>query len=84
MLETTPFVARLGDATKTYGRGPGAVHALQGVSIDFTAHTFTAIMGPSGSGKSTLLQVAAGLERPVVGQRRAGRAATSPASARPR
>ena len=28
VLETTPFVARLGDATKTYGRGPGAVHAL--------------------------------------------------------
>ena len=67
MLETTPFVARLGDATKTYGRGPGAVHALRGVSIDFTAHTFTAIMGPSGSGKSTLLQVAAGLEPPSSG-----------------
>jgi putative ABC transport system ATP-binding protein len=67
VLETTPFVARLGDATKTYGRGPGAVHALQGVSIDFTAHTFTAIMGPSGSGKSTLLQVAAGLEPPSSG-----------------
>ena len=67
MLERTPFVARLGDATKTYGRGPGAVHALQGVSIDFTAHTFTAIMGPSGSGKSTLLQVAAGLETPTSG-----------------
>ena len=67
MLERTPFVARLGDATKTYGRGPGAVHALQGVSIDFTAHTFTAIMGPSGSGKSTLLQIAAGLEPPSSG-----------------
>ena len=67
MLESNPFVARLGDATKTYGRGRGAVHALRGVSIDFTAHTFTAIMGPSGSGKSTLLQVAAGLERPSSG-----------------
>ena len=67
MLESNPFVARLGDATKTYGRGPGAVHALRGVSIDFTAHTFTAIMGPSGSGKSTLLQIAAGLETPSSG-----------------
>jgi putative ABC transport system ATP-binding protein len=67
VLENSPFVARLGDATKTYGRGPGAVHALQGVSVDFTAHTFTAIMGPSGSGKSTLLQVAAGLEPPSAG-----------------
>jgi putative ABC transport system ATP-binding protein len=67
VLDTNPFVARLGDATKTYGRGPGAVHALQGVSIDFTAYTFTAIMGPSGSGKSTLLQIAAGLETPSSG-----------------
>ncbi|HEY6887747.1 MAG TPA: ABC transporter ATP-binding protein [Solirubrobacter sp.] len=67
MLENSPFVAALGDVTKTYGRGSGAVHALGGVSVDFTAHTFTAIMGPSGSGKSTLLQVAAGLETPTSG-----------------
>ncbi|WP_028063467.1 ABC transporter ATP-binding protein [Solirubrobacter soli] len=67
MLDTNPFVARLGDVTKTYGRGPGAVRALQGVSLDFTADTFTAIMGPSGSGKSTLLQLAAGLETPSSG-----------------
>jgi putative ABC transport system ATP-binding protein len=65
--DTNPFVARLGDATKTYGRGPGATHALQGVTLDFTAGTFTAIMGPSGSGKSTLLQIAAGLETPSSG-----------------
>ena len=68
MLENAASVARLGDVTKTYGRGPGAVHALQGVSLDFTPHTFTAIMGPSGSGKSTLLQVAAGLEAPTSGR----------------
>ena len=74
VLERTPFVARLGDATKTYGRGPGAVHALRGVSIDFAADTFTAIMGPSGSGKCTLLQLAAGLETPTTGHRGAGRA----------
>jgi putative ABC transport system ATP-binding protein len=67
VFETAPSVARLGDVTKTYGRGPGAVHALQGVSLEFTPHTFTAIMGPSGSGKSTLLQVAAGLEPPTSG-----------------
>jgi len=67
VLESSAFVARLGDATKTYGRGPGAVHALQGVSLGFAAGTFTAIMGPSGSGKSTLLQVAAGLESPSSG-----------------
>jgi putative ABC transport system ATP-binding protein len=60
-------VAALGDVTKIYGHGPQAVHALQGVSIGFSAHTFTAIMGPSGSGKSSLLHVAAGLEPPSSG-----------------
>jgi putative ABC transport system ATP-binding protein len=60
--------AGVGDITKTYGRGPHAVHALNGVSIEFAAHSFTAIMGPSGSGKSTLLQVAAGLEAPTSGR----------------
>jgi putative ABC transport system ATP-binding protein len=59
---SSPYVARLGDVTKTYGRGPQAVHALQGVSLDFAANSFTAIMGPSGSGKSSLLHIAAGLE----------------------
>jgi putative ABC transport system ATP-binding protein len=63
-----PPVASLGDVTKTHGRGPRTVHALQGVSIDFSAHTFTAIMGPSGSGKSSLLHVAAGLEPPSSGR----------------
>ncbi len=60
--------ARLLDVTKTYGRGPHAVRALDGVDIEFEAHTFTAVMGPSGSGKSTLLQVAAGLEPPTSGR----------------
>jgi putative ABC transport system ATP-binding protein len=60
--------ASVGDVTKTYGHGPHAVHALNGVSIEFAAHSFTAIMGPSGSGKSTLLQVAAGLEPPTSGR----------------
>lgn len=43
------------------------VIALDGVDLDFTSGTFTAVMGPSGSGKSTLLQCAAGLDRPTSG-----------------
>jgi putative ABC transport system ATP-binding protein len=53
---------------RTYGAGGGAVRALDDVSVDFAAGSFTAIMGPSGSGKSTLLQCAAGLDRPDSGQ----------------
>ena len=55
-----------------------------GVSIDFAAHTFTAIMGPSGSGKSTLLQIAAGLETAVVRAPSSWPGATSPGWTRPR
>jgi putative ABC transport system ATP-binding protein len=54
--------------TRTYGNGPGAVTALDRVTLAFPAGSFTAVMGPSGSGKSTLLQCAAGLDRPDGGE----------------
>lgn len=58
---------RLDAVRKTYGRGNSAVTALDGVTVDFPAGTFTAVMGPSGSGKSTLLHCSAGLDRPTSG-----------------
>src|ERR1700753_3929442 len=61
-----PAVA-LRDVQKVYGRADAAVVALDGVSVDFQAGSFTAIMGPSGSGKSTFLHLAAGLDRPTSG-----------------
>ena len=54
--------------SKTYGRGEGAVTALDRVSLAFPPASFTAIMGPSGSGKTTLLQCAAALTRPDAGR----------------
>ncbi|XVS62941.1 ABC transporter ATP-binding protein [Actinosynnema sp. CA-299493] len=47
---------------KVYGKGDTAVRALDGVSVEFAAGRFTAIMGPSGSGKSTLMHCLAGLD----------------------
>jgi putative ABC transport system ATP-binding protein len=58
---------RVVDARKTYGDGEAAVHALAGVTVDFLAGQFTAVMGPSGSGKSTLMHVAAGLDTVTSG-----------------
>ena len=50
-----------------FGTGEVAVVALDGVTVDFPAHRFAAIMGPSGSGKSTLMHLLAGLDRPDSG-----------------
>ncbi|MFB9838086.1 ABC transporter ATP-binding protein [Actinoallomurus acaciae] len=52
---------------KVYGKGTGAVTALDGVTITIPRGTFTAVMGPSGSGKSTFLHCAAGLDTPTSG-----------------
>ena len=62
------IAARAVDAVKVYGRGDTSVRALDGITVDFIAHQFTAIMGASGSGKSTLLHCLAGLDRLTSGQ----------------
>jgi putative ABC transport system ATP-binding protein len=67
VTEIATPAARAVDAVKTYGSGDTTVQALAGVTVDFPAHQFTAIMGPSGSGKSTLMQCVAGLDRLTSG-----------------
>ncbi|MGE3620069.1 MAG: ABC transporter ATP-binding protein [Acidimicrobiia bacterium] len=59
--------ARAVDAQKVYGSGDTTVRALDGVTVDFAAGQFTAIMGPSGSGKSTLMHCVAGLDSLTAG-----------------
>ncbi len=60
--------ARTHNLCKVYGEGGAAVAALDGVSIDFRAGEFTAVMGPSGSGKSTLMHCMAALDNASSGQ----------------
>jgi putative ABC transport system ATP-binding protein len=67
-VDDIDVIVRLDAVSKTYGSRDNQVAALVDVTIDFTAGTFTAVMGPSGSGKSTLLQCAAGLDRVDSGQ----------------
>jgi putative ABC transport system ATP-binding protein len=61
-------VVRTESVTRTFGSGPGAVHALRGVSLAVRQGEMLAICGRSGSGKTTLLHVLAGLERPTSGR----------------
>jgi len=64
----TTVAARAVNASKIYGVGDTAVHALDNISVEFQRQRYTAIMGPSGSGKSTLLHCLAGLDRLTSGQ----------------
>lgn len=56
--------------SKVYGdpSSPGAVLALQDVSLEIEDFMFCAILGHSGCGKTTLLNMAAGFEKPTSGE----------------
>ena len=62
----TAFIELI-DVRKTYGEGPGAVHALDGISLQCQAGEWIAIMGPSGSGKTTLLNILGCLDQATSG-----------------
>jgi len=64
---STPAARGVG-LVKLYGEGDAQVRALDGVSVEFAAGRFTAIMGPSGSGKSTLMHCMAGLDKVTAGE----------------
>jgi len=58
---------KLQDVRYTYKNKYQTVHALDGISFEFEAGKFYAVVGRSGSGKSTLLSVMAGLDVPTEG-----------------
>ncbi|MGF7239240.1 MAG: ABC transporter ATP-binding protein [Frankia sp.] len=58
---------RVDAVSRTFGAGPAAVQALDGVSFDVAPGEFVCLVGASGCGKSTLLNLVAGLDRPTSG-----------------
>lgn len=64
--QSTPLISLCG-VTKTYGHGPAAFLALQGIDLDIRQGEFVAVMGPSGSGKSTAMNILGCLDVPSSG-----------------
>ncbi|MFJ5270985.1 dipeptide ABC transporter ATP-binding protein [Streptomyces sp. NPDC088358] len=60
-------VVHLQDISVVFGRGKGAVHALDGVSFRVGPAETLGLVGESGSGKSTAARVALGLIPPTSG-----------------
>src|SRR5690606_11777155 len=51
----------------TFDTAGGQVTALDGVSVQLEAGSFTSLLGPSGCGKSTLLRIISDLLTPTSG-----------------
>ena len=63
-LATTRSVITVRDVIKQFGR----FAALRGVTAEFDAGRFHAILGENGAGKTTLLRALAGLAQPTRGE----------------
>lgn len=61
-------VLRFECVTRAYPLGDTVAYGLRGLSVEFAAGEFAAVVGPSGSGKSTLQHLGAGYDRPSSGK----------------
>jgi len=68
-LAHSPVAISVRNVSQNYGAAssPGAVRALDTVSLDIARGEFFCLLGPSGCGKSTLLNIIGGLIKPSEG-----------------
>jgi ABC-2 type transport system ATP-binding protein len=63
-------LAELLGASKTFGTGAAAVHAVARVDLAVRAGELLAVLGPNGAGKTTALSMLTGLSTPTSGSAR--------------
>jgi NitT/TauT family transport system ATP-binding protein len=63
-----PRAVELHQVSKLYGRGAGAVAALDRIDLAVRSGELLCVVGASGCGKSTLLNLVAGLDAPSAGR----------------
>src|SRR5215207_6789647 len=59
---------RAESVSRVFDSRAGAVHAVEGVSLEVRPGELLVITGPSGAGKTTLLNLLGGLDRPTSGR----------------
>ena len=65
--EDPEIIVAVHEASRTFGSGHTAVHALREVSFTIRRGQLVAVCGRSGSGKTTLLNIIGGLDAPTSG-----------------
>ena len=58
---------KLHNLSKTYGQGPSAVKAINGIELTIGSGMF-GLLGPNGAGKTTLMRIMAGVINPTGGK----------------
>ncbi len=79
----TPLL-RIRDVSKAYPDGGGEITVFENASLEMAAGAHVGVYGKRRSGKSTLMRLAAGIDRPDVGQRAVRRRGSHPHLRRPR
>jgi len=65
--QTTQYAIITRDLTKTFGRGPKTITAVDHLNLRVLPGTLYGFLGPNGAGKTTTLKMLTGLLRPTGG-----------------